>query len=106
MASLLGYFSRVEQLYFLLAELIPAGYSPHLGYIVTHPPGIEAVNIGAGYPDSLFHGVPGDLITAVAQDGGVNLGLVVQLLQVVILINMVEQSALLPGLPVYRDLSQ
>jgi hypothetical protein len=54
-------------------------------------PGVQAVNIGGRDADALIDDVPRDLITAVSEYSGVNLRLVVQLLEVVLVVDLVDK---------------
>jgi len=80
----------VEHLYFVLGERAPGGYSPDSGGVVSQPPGEDPGHVGGGDPELLVVGIPYHLIAGVPQDGGGDLRLVIELLQVVLVVCLAE----------------
>ena len=74
----------VEEVYLVGGELVAAGDAPYAVDVVADPPYEDALHVGGGDADALLVGVPGDLVGGVAEDGGVEFGVEVELVEVVV----------------------
>ena len=84
-------FPAVKRGDFVGSKLVTRGDAVDAGDIIALPPGEDTVDIGGGDAHTLFEGVPGDLIAAVAQDGAIYFGGIVQLGAVIQIIDAVDK---------------
>ena len=87
----------VEHAQLVVAEDVAGGDPPDLREVVPEPPGEDARGDGRRDPDAPLVAIPGDLVAAVPQDGAVDLGLPIELLQAVLLVYLVQQLLGLVG---------